>query len=51
MIYRLEIENFYSVRERQVIDLTVGIKVPDQPGRLIQIHNGSEERAPRVVAI
>lgn len=51
MIYRIEIENFYSVRERQVIDLTVGMKVPDQPGRLIQIHDGSEERAPRVVAI
>lgn len=51
MIYRLEIENFYSVRERQVIDLTVGKKVPDEPGRLVQIHDGSEERAPLVVAI
>jgi hypothetical protein len=51
MIYRLEIENFYSVCERQVIDLTVGKKVPDDPGRLVSIHDGSEERAPRVVAI
>lgn len=51
MIYRLEIENFYSVRERQVIDLTVGKKVPDEPGRLVHIHDGKEERAPRVVAI
>ena len=51
MIYRLEIENFYSVRERQVIDLTVGKKVPDEPGRLVPIHDGAEERAPGVVAI
>lgn len=51
MIYRLEIENFYSVRERQVIDLTVGKKVPDEPGRLVQTHDEAEERAPRIVAI
>lgn len=51
MIYRLEIENFYSVCEPQVIDLTVGKKVPDEPGRLVPIHDGIEDRAPRVVAI
>ncbi len=51
MIYRLEIENFYSVRERQVVDLTVGKKVPDEPGRLVPVFDGAEERAPRVVAI
>jgi uncharacterized protein len=51
MIYRLEVENFYSVRERQVIDLTVGKKVPDEPGRLVQIHDEAEDRAARVVAI
>lgn len=51
MIYRLEIENFYSVRERQVIDLTVGKKVPDEPGRLVPVHDGAEDRAPQVVAI
>ncbi len=51
MIYRIEIENFYSVHERQVIDLTVGKKVPDKPGRLVRIHDCSDERAPRVVAL
>ncbi len=51
MIYRLEIENFYSVRERQVIDLVVSKKVPDEPGRLVPIHDCSEDRAPRVVAL
>lgn len=51
MIYQLEIENFYSVRERQLIDLTVGKKVPDEPGRLVRIHDGTDVRAPRVVAL
>ena len=51
MIYQLEIENFYSVRERQLIDLTVGRKVPDEPGRLVRVHDGTELRAPRVVAL
>ncbi|MCF7701859.1 AAA family ATPase [Loktanella sp. M215] len=51
MLYRIEIENFFSVRERQVIDLTVGRKVPDEPGRLVPIHDGSDLRAPSVVAI
>ena len=51
MIYKLEIENFYSVRDRQVIDLTVGRKVPEEPGRLVQLHTGSEDRVPRVIAI
>lgn len=51
MIYRLEIENFYSVRERQVIDLTVGKKVPDESGRLVPVHDEAEDRGPRVVAI
>ncbi len=51
MIYQLEIENFYSVRERQLIDLTVGNKVPDEPGRLVRIHDGTDARAPRVIAL
>lgn len=51
MIYQLELENFYSVRERQDVDLTVGRKVPEEAGRLEQIHDGSDDRAPRVVAI
>lgn len=51
MIYRVEIENFYSVKEQQVIDLVVGKKVPDEPGRLEPIFDYATERAPRVVAI
>ncbi|WP_025770777.1 AAA family ATPase [Thioalkalivibrio sp. HK1] len=51
MIHRIEIENFRSIRERQIIDLTVGAKVPSEPGRLEPIFDGAERRAPRVVAI
>lgn len=51
MIHRIEIENFRSIRERQVVDLTVGAKVPPEPGRLEPIFDGAEQRAPRVVAI
>ncbi|MCY4153160.1 MAG: AAA family ATPase [Aestuariivita sp.] len=51
MIYRIEIENFYSVRERQIIDLTVGKKVPEEPGRLVTLHDNTDLRAPRVAAL
>ena len=51
MIYRLEIENFYSFRDRQVIDLAVGRNAPERPGRLVAIHDGSARRAPGVVII
>lgn len=51
MIYRLEIENFYSVKERQVIDLVVNRKVSEEPGRLVPTYTSSPDRAPRVVAL
>ncbi|MDR3753164.1 MAG: AAA family ATPase [Terracidiphilus sp.] len=50
MIQRLEIENFYSIRETQVIDLRIGAKVPDEEGRFGEIHDGSGERVPKTVA-
>jgi hypothetical protein len=50
MIHRLEIENFYSIRETQVIDLRIGAKVPDEQGRFAEINDGSGERVPKTVA-
>jgi len=50
MLYRLEISNFYSIREPQAIDLRVGGGVPDDPDRLDALFPGSKERAPRVTA-
>ena len=50
MIHRLEIENFYSIRETQVIDLRIGAKVPDEEGRFAEIKDGSGVRVPKTVA-
>jgi hypothetical protein len=51
MLYRLEIENFFSVRDRQVLDLSIDGKVPDPEGRYAPIFAGADIRAPKVVAL
>ncbi len=51
MIYRLEIENFYSIRDRQVLDLRVSDKAPRKPERFIPIYPGATERVPKVIAV
>jgi hypothetical protein len=51
MIFRLELENFYSVLEPQVVDLVVACNAPDQGERFGFIHPGSADRAPKVVAL
>ena len=51
MLYRLEVENFFSIRESQVLDLTVDGKVPDPEGRCAPIFEGADARAPKVVAL
>jgi hypothetical protein len=50
MIHRLEIENFYSIRETQVIDLRIGAKVPDEEGWFAEVKDGSGERVPKTIA-
>jgi hypothetical protein len=51
MISRIEIENFYSVRQAQSLDLRVAENVPDIAGRFGEVCAGSRERAPKVVAL
>ena len=51
MLCRLEIENFFSIRDPQVIDLTIAPNVPDDEGRYTAIFSGSDLRVPKVVAI
>ncbi len=51
MLYKLEIENFFSVRDRQVLDLSIDGKVPDPEGRYAPIFTGADIRAPKVVAL
>jgi hypothetical protein len=51
MIHRLEIENFYSIRDTQVIDLRIGAKVPNEEERFAEIKDDSGERIPKIVAM
>jgi len=50
MIYRLEVENFFSIRDQQVLDLTIAPNVSDPDGRYAPIFLGSDLRAPKVIA-
>lgn len=51
MLHQLEIENFYAIRDPQVIDLRVASNVPDTFGRLAPLWEGSNERAPKVIGL
>ena len=51
MLYRLELENFYSVRDQQVIDVTVAPNVPDDEERFGPIFPGATDRAPKVLVL
>ena len=50
MIYRIEIENFYSIRDPQVLDLRVSKSVPDFPERFAPIFPSSDERVAKVIS-
>lgn len=49
MLHRLEIANFYSVRDQQVIDLQVARHSTEESERLGPLWPGSGDRAPKVV--
>ncbi|CAN5376961.1 ATP-binding protein [soil metagenome] len=51
MIHLIEIENFLSIRDRQVVDLRVSGKVPDKFDRFAPIYPKASTRAPKVVAL
>ena len=51
VLHRLEIENFYSIRDRQIIDLRADANAPDDAGRLAPLWKGAVEKAPKVVAL
>lgn len=51
MLYRLEIENFYSVRDPLVLDMRVSRAVTEAPERFGPTFPESVERAPKVVAL
>lgn len=51
MLYRLKIENFYSIRDLQDIDLRAAGNAPDFTDRLAPVCRGSSQRSPRTIAI
>jgi energy-coupling factor transporter ATP-binding protein EcfA2 len=51
MLYKIEIENFFAIRDAQVLDLTIAPNVPDPDGRYANLFRGSELRAPKVIAL
>jgi hypothetical protein len=51
MINRLEVANFYCLREPQVLDLRVAANVPDEAGRFAPAWRDAKERAVKVIAL
>ena len=51
MLHLIEIENYLSIRDRQIVDLRVSAKVPDPFARFQPVFPGAEVRAPKVVAL
>lgn len=51
MLYKLEVENFYSIRDPQVLDLSVDGKVSDPEGRYAPIFDSADVRVPKVIAL
>jgi len=51
MLHRLEIENFFSIRDKQTVDLLAAANAPEEAYRLVPLWQGSTERAPKVIAL
>ncbi|WP_338664421.1 ATP-binding protein [Pararoseomonas sp. SCSIO 73927] len=50
MFYKIEVENFHSIRERQTIDLRIARNAPKNPERFTDNVDLKDGRAPKVVA-
>lgn len=51
MLYKLEIDNFFSIRDPQLLDLSIDSKVPDPEGRFATVFDGADVRVPKVIAL
>ena len=51
MLRKLTVENFFSIREAQTLDLTIARNAPDPDGRFATPIEGTGARFPKVVAL
>lgn len=51
MLYRVEIENFYSIRDRQDVDLRVAANAPGEEGLFAPVYPGAKDRVPKALVI
>jgi len=51
MLFKVELENFHSIRDRQVVDLRVPASAPKDTNRLTGCWTQSNARVPKVVAV
>jgi AAA15 family ATPase/GTPase len=51
MLHKLEIENFYSIRDHQIIDLTTTYIMPNEPNRFASIFSDKAIQAPKIIAL
>ncbi len=51
MLRKLTVENFFSIREAQTLDLTIARNAPDSDGRFATPIEGAGARFPKVVAL
>ncbi len=51
MLRKLTVENFYSIRDAQTLDLTIARNAPDPDGRFATPIKGTGARFPKVVAL
>ena len=51
MLRKLTVENFFSIREAQTLDLTIARNTPDPDGRFATPIEGTGARFPKVVAL
>ena len=51
MLHKIEIENFYSIKDREVLDFTVSKNVPDSPANFVHSISDESIRVSKVAAL
>lgn len=51
MLHKIEIENFYSIKDREVLDFTISKNVPDSPENFVHAISDDSVRVSKVAAL